>query len=87
MSQLSAVTVASLRLRVTAEADPGAIARVLERFVNLNILPYRVVAEFGTTNTLHIQVDSAGLSESALAGIATKLGQHPCVLNAYWCRI
>ena len=34
---------ALLRLRVTAEADLGALSRVLERFQNLNVVPRRVV--------------------------------------------
>ena len=43
---------ALLRLRVTAEADLGALSRVLERFQNLNIVPRRVVAEMGTGDVL-----------------------------------
>ena len=73
-------------LRVAAEPDPGALARVLGRFQNLNIVPNRVVAELSTTGTLHIRVDVAGLSESAIELIARKLGQVPCVLNAHWHR-
>ena len=45
-----------LRLRVVAEADPGALARVLERFQNLNVLPRNVVAELGIADTCHIQI-------------------------------
>jgi hypothetical protein len=74
------------RLRVTAEADPGALARVLERFQNLSVLPHRVVAELSTTGTVHIQVDVGGLSESAINLICGKLGQVPCVLSAHWHR-
>jgi hypothetical protein len=75
------------RLRVVANADPGAIARVLERFQNLNVLPRRVVAEFGTNDTLHIQVDVFGLPEDQLTKIAAKIGQAPCIVNAYWHRV
>jgi hypothetical protein len=75
-----------LYLRVTAEADPGALPRVLERFQNLNLLPRRVVAEWGTTGTLHVQVDIAGLSEETVTLLAAKLRQVPCILNAYWHR-
>jgi (p)ppGpp synthase/HD superfamily hydrolase len=74
------------RLRVTTEADPGALARVLERFQNLNILPRRVVAELATTGALRIQIDVTGLSEDALSRIAAKLGQVPSVFDAYWHR-
>jgi hypothetical protein len=79
-------SVSLLRLRVVAEADPVALQRVLERFQNLNILPRRVVAEFGTTSTFHIQVDIAGLSEERLTLIAAKIEQAPCILSAYWSR-
>jgi hypothetical protein len=75
-----------LRLRVLADADPAAPQRVLERFLNLNVLPRRVVAEFGTGNSLHIQVDVAGISEQRLSLIAAKIEQVPCVLRAFWSR-
>lgn len=73
-----------LRLRVAAEADPGALPRVLASFQNLNVIPRRVVAEFGTGQVLHVQIDLFGLPERRLDVIAAKLGQIPSVLNAYW---
>jgi len=73
-----------LRLRVVAEADAGALMRVLERFQNLGILPRRVIAEFTTTDSLSIQLDVAGLEETRLTLIAAKLGELPCVTHAYW---
>jgi hypothetical protein len=73
-----------LRLRVVAEADAGALMRVLERFQNLGVLPRRVVAEFTTTDSLSIQLDVAGLEESRLTLIAAKLSELPCVTQAYW---
>jgi len=75
------------RLRVVADADPGAIARVVERFQNLNVLPRRFIAEFGSNNTLHIQVDVCGLAEEQLTLIAAKIGQTPSIVNAYWHRV
>ena len=82
--QVSPATYSLLRLRVTAEADPGAVARVLERFQNLNIVPRRVIAEFGTGDILHVQVDISGMDEEHLTCIAAKIAQVPCVLNAFW---
>jgi hypothetical protein len=73
-----------LRLRVVAEADAGALLRVLERFQNLGVFPRRVIAEFTTTDSLSIQLDVAGLEESRLTLIAAKLGELPCVTQAYW---
>jgi hypothetical protein len=75
------------RLRVVADADPGALARVVERFQNLNVLPRRVVAEFGTNETLHIQVDVFGLSEQQLTLIAAKIAQATSIANVYWHRM
>lgn len=72
------------RLRVVADADPGALARVLERLQNLNCLPRRVSAEFGTDALLHVEVDVVGLSAEQLTLIARKIGQATCVVNAYW---
>lgn len=73
-----------LRLRVAAEADASALPRLLASFQNLNVLPRRVVAEFGVGQVLHVQIDVFGLPESRLNLIAAKLGQIPSVLNAYW---
>ena len=36
-------------LRVTAEADPSVLPRLLRRLQNLNLTPRRVVAGFGST--------------------------------------
>jgi hypothetical protein len=72
------------RLRVTAEADPQSLARVLERFVNLDITPRRINAEFGINDTMHIEVDVAGLSEDRITLIAAKVGQATTVLNSFW---
>ena len=77
----------SLRLKVQAEADPGALARVLERFQNLNIVPWRVTAELAATGTLHVRVDIAGVREETVRLIAAKLGQVPCVLAVSWIRL
>jgi hypothetical protein len=50
-------------------------------------VPRRVVAEFGTNDSLHIQVDVFGLPMEQLTLIAAKIGQVPCVVNAYWYRV
>jgi hypothetical protein len=75
------------RLRVVADADPGTIARVLERFQNSNVLPRRVIAEFATNDTLHIQVDVCGLPEDQLKLMAAKIKQSLSVINAHWHRV
>jgi hypothetical protein len=75
------------RLRVVADADPGAIARVVERFHNLNIIPRRVCAEFSSNEVLHIEVDVCGISDEQLALIAGKIRQATSIVNAYWQRL
>ena len=77
----------ALCLRVSADADPGALARVLNCFQSLNVVPRRVLAEHGTTGTLYIRIDVTGLTEGHLSLIAAKIGQVPCVGNAYWHRL
>lgn len=77
----------ALCLRVSADADPGALARVLNCFQSLNVVPRRVIAEHGTTGTLYIRIDVTGLTEGHLTLIAAKIGQVPCVGNAYWHRL
>lgn len=75
------------RLQVVADADPGAIARVVERFQNLNIIPRRVSAEFSSNDVLYIEVDVCGLPDEQLALIAGKIRQASCIVNAYWHRL
>lgn len=81
---MSANSLAVLRLKVVAEADSGALMRVLERFQNIGVLPRRVIAEFTTTDSMTIQVDVSGVEENRLTLIAAKVGQIPCVSQAYW---
>ncbi|MEJ1960761.1 MAG: hypothetical protein WDO56_04135 [Gammaproteobacteria bacterium] len=81
---MSVDQVSLLRLKVVAEADAGALMRVLERFHNLGVLPRRVIAEFTTADSLSIQVDIAGIEETRMSLIAAKLAQIPCVSHAYW---
>ena len=84
---MDSLTVSLFRLRVLADADPGVLARVIERFQNINILPRRIIAEFGVDETIHIQVDICGLPEDQIQRIATKLRQATSIVNAYWHRI
>jgi hypothetical protein len=75
---------ALLRLQVEAEADPGALSRVLEQFQNINVLPRRVIAELDMDGVLHIQLDVLGINEERLSRIAATLGQVTTVLAAFW---
>ena len=73
-----------LRLRVVADADPGALMRVLERFQNLNVVPRKVLAELSITGVFHVEVDIAGISGDCVDIIASKIGEAPCVHSARW---
>jgi len=75
------------RLQVVADADPGAIARVVERFHNLNIIPRRVTAEFSSNDLLHIAVDVCGIPDEQLTLIAGKIRQATSIVTAYWHRL
>lgn len=75
------------RLQVVADADPGAIARVVERFQNLNIIPRRVSAEFSSNDLLHIEVDVCGVPDEQLALIAGKIRLAPYIVNVHWHRL
>jgi hypothetical protein len=75
---------ARLALRVTAEADPSALVRGLCFFQNLNPIPRTVYAELSATQVLRIRVDTTEVTEDRMTLIAAKIGQIPCVLNAYW---
>jgi hypothetical protein len=75
------------RLRVTADADPGVVARVVERFQNLNVLPRRVIAEADINNRFSIEVDVLGMPVAQMTLVAAKLRQNTSVLNVYWHRV
>jgi hypothetical protein len=75
------------RLQVVADADPGAIARVVERFYNLNIIPRRVSAEFSSNDLLYIEVDVCGVVDEQLTLIAAKIRQATSIVNTHWCRL
>jgi hypothetical protein len=87
MKSMNAQELSLWRLRVTTDADPGVVARVLERFQNLNVLPRRVVAEAGIDNRFSIEVDVLGMPEAQMTLLAIKLRQNTSVLNAYWHRL
>ena len=74
------------RVRATAEADPGALPRLLARFQNLNLTPRRVVAEFSCIGQLHVEIDVAALPEETVQLIVAKLREMPSILDAHWCR-
>ena len=78
------LTTALLCLRVSTDGDPSVLTRLLGHFHNLNLTPRRVLAEFGSDSHMHVKVDVSGLSEERLTLITAKVGQNPCVLNAYW---
>jgi len=83
----SPLTYSRRRLQVVTDADPGAIARVVERFYNLNIIPRRVSAELSSNDLLYIEVDVCGIADEQLALIAAKIRQATTVVNAYWHRV
>lgn len=80
------LTTCRYRVRATAEADPGALPRVLARFQNLNLTPRRVVAEFSCVGHLHVEIDVAALPEETVQLITAKIREMPCVLDAHWYR-
>jgi hypothetical protein len=75
------------RLRVVADPDPNAIGRVIERFQNLNIVPRRISAEFGSNDRLHIEVDVFGLTEEQISLVASKISEAVSIYHAQWYRV
>jgi len=73
-----------LRLRVTTDGDPSVLPRLLGQFQNLNVSPRQVRAEFGLHARMHLSIDVSGMTEERLTLITARVGQSPCVLNAYW---
>jgi hypothetical protein len=74
------------RLQITADADPGAIARVVERLQQLNIVPRRMTAEFSSNDMLYIEVEVCGVPDEQLRLIIGKIRKATTTVNAYWYR-
>jgi hypothetical protein len=55
------------RLKVVTDADPCAIAHVVERFQKLKFIPRRISAEFSSNDLLYIQVDVCAIPDEQLA--------------------
>jgi hypothetical protein len=73
-----------LRLRVVADADPGMLARVLERFQNLNALPRKVTTELSINDVFHVEIDVSGIPEHMMNILARKIAESPCIHSARW---
>jgi hypothetical protein len=76
-----------LCLRVTAQADPSVLTRLLGHLQHLNLTPRRVAAEWRITaaaDTMEVQIEVCGLSEECLTNVVARIGQFVPVLHAYW---
>jgi len=78
---------AILRLKVIAEADPGALVRALQFFQARNWVPQRVSAQRLGVELLEIaiEIDAADCTWEAFNLVAAKLGELPSVLAAVAC--
>jgi hypothetical protein len=84
---MSTLKASLFRPRVVGDADRGAIARVIVRFQKLNVLPRRLLAEFGIDEIIHIEMDVFGIPEEQIRGIASKIASATSILSAQWRRI
>jgi hypothetical protein len=77
-------TFSRVRLRIATEADPTALPRILGLLQNLNLLPRRIVAESGSGEVVHVQIDFGGVTEERISLLTAKVSQGIHVLNAFW---
>lgn len=75
---------ALLRVQVTTDGDPSVLPRLLGYLQNLNVTPRQLNAAFGIEARMHLSVDIFGLAEERVSLLTARIGQHPCVLSAYW---
>jgi hypothetical protein len=83
----SSLPLSRRRLQIVADADPGAIARVVERLQNLNIVPRRLTAEFSSNDLLYIEVELCGIPDEQLMLIIGKIRQSTSIVDAHWYRL
>jgi hypothetical protein len=73
-----------LRLRVVADSDAGSLARILERFQNLNVVPRKVSAELSLKGVFHVEIDVMGITPHCMDIIAAKIAEATCIHSARW---
>jgi hypothetical protein len=83
-SEAKEPTLSRIRLRVAAEADPAALPRIVSLLHTLSLLPRRLIAEQGSGELLHVQIDFVGVSEERISLVTGKVAQGVHVLNAFW---
>lgn len=75
---------AVLRFKAVAEADPGALVRVLQFFQSQNVVPRHVTARRMSAEyqEIEIEVEAADLASDAFRMVVAKVNQLPSVLAA-----
>jgi hypothetical protein len=78
---------AVLRLRVVAEADPGALVRTLQFFEARNLVPLRACARRLGMEFLEIEIeiDQADCTQDAFRLVHAKVSELPLVVAAVVC--
>ncbi|MGH8178014.1 MAG: hypothetical protein ACREV5_17305 [Steroidobacter sp.] len=77
----------SLRLKAIAEADPGALVRILQLLQGRNLVPRAVNAECIGAQYLDIRIelDGSALAADAAKALIAKIEQLPAVLAIVDC--
>ena len=72
------------QLRILAEADPGALVRVLQLFQARNLVPRRITAARVDIEFLEIwiDIDPADCAQEAFRLVVAKIGELPIVITA-----
>lgn len=67
---------------VVVQPDPGALARVLEPFAKLGLIPLSINSRlFAKAEQLSIDIQITGLTEEQGLRIANQIGSFPVTLN------
>lgn len=74
----------ALVLQVISDADPGALLRVLQQFVSLNLLPHYFLAQTSRDGTVTMRLEVADCPPQMLERISARLEQIPCIHRACW---
>jgi prephenate dehydratase len=78
---------AAMRLKVVAEADPGALVRVLQFFQVRSVIPRRTIVRRLGAELLEIEidVDAADCAPEVFRVVIAKINELPIVLDAVLC--
>jgi hypothetical protein len=72
------------RLHFEADTDPSGLACLLVQLQNRNLVPRKILAEWGASDRMHVEIDIADITEAIDRLMVAKMREMTCVIDAHW---